>query len=241
MSKNQVNDRSIDRENLEIDLQDIFMYLLYRCWVIILSMVVFAGAAFGYTTTMVEPLYQSDAMLYVNASMSMGDVTISASDVGSGSDLIETYIVILNTRTTLQAISDEIGNEFSRTELSGMISAAAVGSTDVLQVKVTNEDPEMAEKIATAITVVLPEQISTIIDGTSVRIVDTAIVPSTPISPDVTYNTCVGAAIGAFISAALLVLRRLLETKITSVDYLKDKYVDIPLLAVIPIIEMKRD
>lgn len=241
MSRNQVSDKSVDRENLEIDLQDIFMYLLYRCWVIILAAAVCASVAFGYTTTMIEPTYQADAMLYVNASMSMGDVTISASDVGSGSDLIETYTVILNTRTTLQAISDEIDNAYSRTQLSGMISAAAVGSTDVLQVKVISTDPEMAEKIASAVTVVLPEQIATIIDGTSVRIVDTAIVPSSPVAPDVTHNTCVGAAIGAFISVALLVLRRLLETKITSVDYLKDKYADIPLLAVIPVIEMKKE
>ncbi len=241
MRRNQVSDKSMDRENLEIDLQDIFMYLLYRCWVIILAAAVCAGAAFGYTTTRVEPTYQADTMLYVNASMSMGDVTISASDVGSGSDLISTYIVILKTRTTLQAISDEIDNVYSRTQLSGMISAAAVGSTDVLQVKVTSTDPEMAEKIATAVAVVLPEQIATIIDGTSVRIVDTAVVPSSPIAPDVAHNTGVGAAIGAFISVAFLVLRRLLETKITSVDYLKDKYDDIPLLAVIPIIEMKKE
>lgn len=230
----------MEKENLEIDLQDIFMYLLYRCWVIILAMIVFGGAAFGYTSSLVTPMYQSDAMLYVNASTSIGDMSISVSDVGSGSDLIDTYIVILNTRTTLQAISDEIDNAYTRTELSGMISAAAVGTTDVLQVKVTNSDPEMAEQIASAVAVVLPEQISEIIDGTSVKIVDTAIVSSSPISPDYTYNTLVGAAIGAFISAAILVLRRLLETKITSVDYLKEVYEDIPLLAVIPVIDMKK-
>ncbi len=229
------------KEKLQIDLEDIFMYILYRCWIVILAMVVTGALAFGYTAEFVTPMYQSDTMLYVNASTSLGDVTISASDVGSGSSLIDTYIVILNTRTTLDAISDEIGNAYNRTELAGMISASAVGTTDVLQIRVTNSDPEMAEQIASAVAVVLPEQIAEIIDGTSVRIVDTAIVSSSPISPDYKENTLMGAGVGAFISIALLALRRLLETKITSADYLKEAYDEIPLLAVIPIIEMKKE
>lgn len=231
----------MERDEIEIDLQDMFMYILYHCWIVILAMVVLGASTFAYTTKFVTPMYQSDTMLYVNASMSMGDVTISALDVGSGSDLIETYIVILNTRTTLNAILDEIGNVYSRTELSEMISASAVGTTDVLQIQVLNSDPEMAEQIASAVAVVLPEQIAGIIDGTSVRIVDTAIVSAVPVSPDYKMNTLVGAGVGACISIAFLVLRRLLETKITSAEYLKEVYGEIPLLAVIPIIEMKKE
>lgn len=231
----------MEKDEIEIDLQEIFMYLLYRCWIIILTAVIFAVGAFGYTTQCITPMYQSDAMLYVNASTSIGDVSISVADVGSGSELIETYTVILMTRETLNAIIEYTDCGYSRSELSSMISASAVGSTDVMQVVVTNEDPEMAEDIAEAIIEVLPDKISEIIDGTSVRIVDTAIVPSSPISPNVTKNTAMGGLVGAFISAALLVLKKLLETKITSVDYLKDTYSDIPLLAVIPVIDMKKD
>lgn len=227
----------MERDKLDIDLQGILMYILYRWWVIVLAMIICGGLAYAYTDNMVEPMYQSDTMLYVNASTSVGDVTISASDVGTGSSLIATYIVILKTRTTLNAISDEIGNVYDRTQLESMISASAVGSTDVLQIKVTNSDPVMAELIAQAVAVVLPEQISEIIDGTSVRIVDTAVISSVPISPDYRENIIIGAGVGAMLAVILLALRNLSETKINSVDYLKERYDEIPLLAVIPVIE----
>lgn len=217
------------------------MYLLYRCWVMIIAMIICAGIGFGYTKEFVTPMYQSDAMLYVNASTGIGDYSISVSDVGVGSDLIETYTVILKTRDTLQEIIDYIGCGYSQSELSGMISASAVGSTDVMQVVVTNADPVMAETIASAVTKILPEKIAEIIDGTSVRIVDTAVVPSYPYTPSYTKNTAIGALVGLFISGALLVLRVLLEKKITSVDYLKETYSDIPLLAVIPVIEVTKE
>lgn len=230
----------MERDKLEIDLKDIFTYILYRCWIVIIAMAVCGAAAFGYTANCVTPMYQSDVLLYVNASTSVGDLTISASDVGSGNSLISTYVVILNTRTTLNAISDEINNEYSRNELSGMISASAVGATDVLQIRVTNADPEMAAEIATAVAKVLPEQISEIINGTSVKVVDTAVVTTSAVSPNYNSNMGTGIAVGALISVMLLALRRLLETKITSVDHLKDQYDDIPLLAVIPVIEMRK-
>lgn len=227
----------MQKDEIEIDLQEVFVYLLYRCWVMIIAMVICAGAAFGYTKEFVTPMYQSDAMVYVNGSMSYGDMTISVTDVGGGNDLIETYTTILKTRVTLQEIIDYTGCGYSQGQLSGMISASAVGETDIMKIVVTNEDPVMAETIASAVTKILPEKIAEIIDGTSVRVVDTAVVPSYPYTPSYTKNTMMGALVGLFLSGAFLVLRVLLEKKITSVDYLKDTYADLPLLAVIPVIE----
>lgn len=227
----------MERDKLDINLQEIFMYILYRWWAIIIAMIICGGLAYGYTDYCVTPMYQSDTMLYVNASTSVGDVTISASDVGSGNSLISTYVVILKTRTTLNEIADEIDNVYDRTELATMISASSVDSTDVLQIKVTNSDPAMAEAIANAVAIVLPEQISEIIEGTSVKIVDTAVIASIPISPDYRQNVTTGAGVGAVLAVILLALRHLQESKIYSVGYLKDRYEEIPVLAVIPVMD----
>lgn len=230
----------MERDKIDIDLGDIFRYIAYRWWMILISMFICGVASFMYTNQFVTPIYQADTMLYVNASASVGDVTISALDVGNNKNLIQTYIVILKTRVTLDEISAEIDYAYDRTQLAEMITAAAVSSTDVLQIKVRNVDPMMAEKIAKAIATILPEQISKIIDGTSVRIVDTAVIPSKPISPDYKANTLVGAGIGAILCLILLLLRRLTESRVTSVDYLKDIYEDIPLLTVVPDIDIKK-
>ncbi|MFI3326470.1 MAG: Wzz/FepE/Etk N-terminal domain-containing protein [Clostridia bacterium] len=229
----------IEKDEIEIDLQELFFELIKRLWVIILAVVVCAASTFGYTYLFVEPQYQSDAMIFVNgASSSFGDIefTISAADVSSGEDLISTYITILRTRDTLNEVIDYLGADYTVTQLNSMISMSAVTDTSIVQIVVTCEDPYEAEEVATAITKILPEKISEIIDGTSVRIVDTAIVNTYPVSPNYSKNVLMGALFGAVASAVIIVIMKLLDNKVTSAEYVKTSYKDIPMLATIPVI-----
>ncbi|MFI3206770.1 MAG: Wzz/FepE/Etk N-terminal domain-containing protein [Clostridia bacterium] len=221
---------------IEIDLQEIFMQLVYKAWIIILSVIICGAISFTYTKVTVDPLYSSDAMLFVNATSSISgiDIKVGVSDVSSGSSLISTYKVILNTRQTLSEIIDYVGLDYSTSQLASMISINSVDSTSVFQVSVSNTDPNLAEEIATAIVEILPNKISSIIDGTSVRIVDTAIVPSYPYSPNYQQSALTGAFVGFMLSACCIVLLKLLDKRITAVDYVKNKYEDIPVLGVIP-------
>lgn len=233
----------MEKDVIEIDLKDILMRLIKKAWIIVIVAIACAFIAFFYTKQTVTPLYKSDVLLFVNASStSFGDieVTVGASDASSGASLIDTYIVILETRDTLTAIKDYLNCDYSISELSSMISVNAVGSTAIFKVEVTNSDPEMAAEIATAITKILPSKISDIIDGTSVRVVDTAVVPTSASSPDYNQNAMMGLLFGAVASAAIIVLLGLLDKKIRSVDYVKNRYPDIPVLGIIPYVEVSK-
>jgi len=73
-----------------------------------------------------------------------------------------------------------------------MISAGAVNSTEIFQVAVTSEDPDEAKKISDAVSYILPKRITNIIEGTSAKVVDSAVRPSTPSSPNYAQNTLIG-------------------------------------------------
>ena len=221
----------------ELDLWGLLSALLRRAWAIVLLAVIGAGLAFGYTYFMVDPLYKSSALLYVNNSkITMGStgVSISASELSTAQRLVDTYIVILKSRNVLNDVIERGELDCSYEALRGMISAEAVNSTEVFEVVVTSKDPHLSEHIANTIAEVLPDKISDIVAGSDVRIVDYAVVPGGRSSPSYTRNAMTGAVIGALICIGILALIYLLDDKIHSEDHLTQAYPDIPLLSVIP-------
>jgi capsular polysaccharide biosynthesis protein len=223
---------------IEIDLMQIMGALLRQVWWIILAAVVMGAAFFGYATHFITPLYQSEALMYVNNSsyaLNPNNPTfaISSSELTAAQSLVETYIVILKTKTTMNDVIREAELDYSVKELMSMISASAVNDTEVFSVKVTSPDPEEARLIADTIANVLPGKIAAVVDGSSVRQVDYVSMSGEKTSPNITRYTAIGILIGALIAGGIIVLHELMNTQVRSEDYLIQTY-ELPILAVIP-------
>lgn len=222
---------------IEIDLLKLIKVLFQKLWIIVLCGVIAGSAAFGYTYGFVDPTYQASAKLYVNnSSLSLGSTSfsISTSTISAAQELVSTYIVILETRTTLNEIIEYANvQNLSAESLKNMISASAVDSTEIFEVTVTSNDPVLSERLANSIAKVLPDRIAEIVDGSSVRIVDYAITPTQRTSPSYTKNTLIGIIFGMFLAAAIIAVLEIFDTSIKDEGYLAQAY-DIPVLAVIP-------
>ena len=224
-----------------IDLLALIKALWKNILIIALVAVIFGSAAFGYTAFMVEPQYQATASLYVNnSSFSLGatSFSITSADLSASNSLVSVYLYILKSRTTMEDVIKEAGLSYTPDELSKMVSAKGVTSTGAFEVTVTSANPSEVELIANTIAKILPDRISEIVDGSSVRIVDYAIIPSHRSGPSMVKNTAIGILAGGFLAAAVVVLRFLLDDKskmmINSADELREMYPDIQVLAMIP-------
>ena len=222
------------QQEYEIDLLDLAKAMWSHIVAIVLAAVVCAGLALGYTKLLITPTYKANALLYVNSSdisVAGSKLSISASDLTAAKSLVD--IVILNTRTTLNDVIEQSGVSYSYDQLKKMISASSVNSTEIFSVEVTSTSPQEAELLANTIARVLPEKIASVVDGSSVRIVDTAVVPSKKAAPSTGKNTMLGFLLGAVLACGAVVVLYLMDDKIHSADYLLSSY-DLPLLAVIP-------
>ena len=173
----------LKNDEIEIDLGRLFRAVMDRAWLVAVIAVLCAALTFAGTFFLITPKYESSAMFYVNNSnFSLGDasVSISSGDLTTSRNLVDSYIVILNTRETLVDVIDYAGASRTYKQLKEMISSGAVNETEIFRVTVTSEDPQEAERLANAIAYILPKRIGTIIDGTSAKVVDSAIVPSKP-------------------------------------------------------------
>ncbi len=230
------NSKQNEHEYYAIDLMHIFTQLLRRLWLIVLAGIIGAGVGFSVASFGIAPKYSSQIMLYVNnSSISLGStsVSISASEISAAQSLVKTYVVILNNRTTLEKVIERAELDYSYEQLSGMIDASSVDETEVFKVKVTCGDPYEAEKIANCIAEVLPERISEIIDGSSMKVVDVAVANLNKVSPSITKYTVVGFTIGVILTMFIIVFLVVMDDTIYDEDYIIQKY-DYPILAKVP-------
>ena len=225
-----------NRTEDEIDLLKLAAALWRKAWAIVLAVVLFATAALGYTAFFVTPLYEATALMYVNSSsISVGStkVSISQGELSAAQSLVKTYIVILNTRSTLEEVIAQSGVPYTYEELSEMVSAESVNSTEVFGITVTSPDPTEAELLANTIAQILPERIASVVEGSSARIVDYAVAPSEKASPSLRKNTLIGALLGAVLSCGIIIVAELLDDKLQDADELAREY-NIPVLTVVP-------
>ena len=205
------------KEEIEIDMGRVFRAVMNKAWLVAIVAVLCAVLTFLGTFFLVTPQYEAAAKFYVNNSnLSLGDasLSISSGDLTTSRSLVDSYIVILNTRETLIDVIDYSGVSRSYGEVRNMLTAASVNETEIFQVTVTSPDPQEAERIANAIAYILPKRIGTIIDGTSARVAEAAVVPSSPSSPSYPKNTVVGFLLGFVLSVGVIALREIFDTTI---------------------------
>ena len=223
-----------DSQHEKIDVLELFITLFKKLWIIAISTVLAGLIVGGYAFFFVPPKYQASAMLYVNNnSVSVAGTSFDLSDLNAAKSLVSTYSVILHSRNVLDDVIEESGVDYSYNELNSMITAAPVDSTEIFRVVVTSTNPDEAELIANSICSILPKKISSIVESSSVRIVDFAVRPESKSSPNITMYAFVGMIVGFVISCVVIVILKLFDNSINGEDYLINNY-KYPVLGVIP-------
>lgn len=220
-------------EEIEIDLSRLFGAVLNRLWLVVLVSVLCAVTVFLGAFFLIAPEYQSTATFYASNHGLFAQNSPSPGDISASRELVQTYIVILDTRETLLEVIDHAGVDRTERELRKMIEAEAVAGTEIFQVVVTGTDPQEAEQIADAIAHVLPKRISAIVEGASVKVVDGAVAASRPSSPGYFKCAALGFVLGFAASVAVIVLRELLDTSIRAQEDIA-QVCSYPVLAAIP-------
>lgn len=228
-------------EDDSIDLLAMAKALWKNILAIALAAVLVGSGAFAYTAFGMSPQYQAKASLYVNSSsfrLGATNYTISSADMNASNSLVSVYLYILKSRTTMEEVIAAADLSYSPEALLNMISAKGVTGTSAFEITVISGNPSEAELIANTIAKILPDRISDIVEGSSVRVVDYAIIPSRRSGPDIVGNTIKGILAGAVLGAAVVVLITLMrqsnDQALRSADDLRAMYPDIMVLAMIP-------
>lgn len=223
---NFVNNRPQGKDEIEIDLAQVFRIIWKNLGVIILGGIAAGIIALAVMLFLIEPTYRSSFIAYVNnrTSTKEGTEMLSSGDTSASQQLTYTYAAIMTSRPIVEHAIEEAGLDYRYEQVKGAISTSITSSTALITVNVTLKSPQDAQALAKALADVSPEYVASIVEGSSMKVVSYPVIPDTQFTPRTTRNTAVGVLIGLFIMIAFVVIRALTDTRIKSEKELEEEF-----------------
>lgn len=224
----------------EIELWQ-YWEMLKKRWLIIVVLPLIAALTSGIISFFIlKPVYQASTTLIVGKKASeAGQAAVQMLDNNvllANQQLAKTYAEIAKSRTVEQNVIEDLDMEITVEALDKMVSITSVKSTEILEIQVTNTDPDFAAAIANSMAQEFSKAVIEIKKVDSVSIVDTAVSPTNPIKPNKQLNILIAFVVGLMAAVGLAFLLEYLDNTIkTSADV--ENVLGIPVLGVIPVYE----
>ena len=219
-----------ENEEMEIDLIEILYALKKKALIIAAVLLAGALAAGVYTKLLITPMYSATSTVLV---ISKETTLTSIADLQFGSQLTKDYSMLITSRSVLEEVLENLELDRGYGSLRGNVSINNPSETRILQITVTDPDPELAKKLADELAEVSSEYIGDKMEVVPPKMIEEAEVPAVPSSPSMSKNVMLGALAGFVLAAGVVVLMSLMDDSIRSEDDI-EKYLKIPTLASIP-------
>ncbi|MCB7303448.1 Wzz/FepE/Etk N-terminal domain-containing protein [Bariatricus massiliensis] len=218
-------------DEIEIDLGELFHLLLQKMWIIILCLIVGAALAFGGTKFVVTPQYSASSIIYI---LTKTTTVTSLADIQMGAQLTVDFEILAKSRTVVEEVIETLDLDTTYEELLGQITTENPTGTRMLELTVTDPDPEMAKTISNALADATADRVADVMNSDKPNIVDRAVKPAKPSSPSMIKNVAIGALAGAFLAIAVVVIRFLLNDTVQTEEDIR-KYLNLNTLAAVPL------
>lgn len=207
----------------EINLAELFRFLMSKIKFILLMSMVSVGLCMFYITFLLTPMYHSSTTLILVGNNENQNLSLVQSEVNLNQNLVTTYSEIVKSRSVLNQVIEELGLSCNAEELSGRIHVTSIEDTEIIKIQVSNEDSEMAKEIATATSEVFRKEIQKIYKLTNVSVVDEASLERDPYNINIAKQLLIAAIIGFGGASALAFLVFYFDTTIKSSKDIEEK------------------
>ncbi len=230
-------------EDNQIDLIELLksckQYIKQIVMIVVVSLIVMAG----YTFILCDKVYQSDSTVMVGLAQ---DYVIhedpangSAGQKFTAQDIeywVSTYSTAIKSINVTEPLSEQMGYDVD----SDQITLTQLNDTQFLKLSVTADDPNKAQEINETVAPIFKEYISSLYKIDNLAVVEPASYSNKAVSPSIPKNMLMGLLVGCVIAAAYVVMKYLMDTRIKSIDDIKE-ITGLPVLAVVPLSEDLED
>lgn len=221
----------------EIELRQ-YWEVLRKRWVIVVILPLIAALTSGIISFYVlKPVYQASTTLIVGKKASeSGQAAVQMLDnsvLQANLQLAKTYATIAQSRTVEQNVIKDLNLSLTVEGLNRLISINPVKTTEILEVQVSNTNPELAASIANTMAQEFSKAVIEIKKVDSVSIVDKAVTPDKPVKPNKTLNVLIAFVVGLMASVGLVFLLEYIDNTVKTESDV-EKLLGIPVLGVIP-------
>lgn len=190
---------------IEVDLLDMCKYILSKWVFILIGMVVFAGAGFGYAKVKSVTEYSSKMQVYVTVPKTSDKVLIR----DNAGDLAYDYQKLIKTDLIVNEIAKK--TKIEKDDVKDAISAEVVDGTRLLEIKVKSDDKDDVKKISEEVLPVFQKVVQKDLERNKLVIADQPSKITMEQTKSVKKFAVVGAVGGFIIAVGLLFIRYLVN------------------------------
>lgn len=217
----------------ELSIVDIFKTLFKRKSLIIGITLAAVVLAFLGTQLLMTPKYQASGTMFVSGKASgTTDTALTINDLTQSQKLVESYAVVLQSRSAAKEILEATGLDYKVDEIQSMISISSINESESMRISVTCTNAADAVTIANAVMDIAPDFLTDIVKVGNVAVIDVA-ESAVKVSPSLPKNLLIGFAAGFVLSVAFVLLVDMLDQTVKDEDDIVSHY-KISVLGVVP-------
>lgn len=221
----------------EIDIKELLNYIKEKIWIVGIAIVLSFTTSIIYTQAIKKPIYKSSTT-YVLISDS-GNEGITTSEVTLNEKLIATYKEIIKSRNILEKVIAKLNLEYTTNELAKNISVQQVSTSSMIKITVSDNDPELAQKIANTIGEEFSSEIESLYKISNLGMVDPALIPSVASNQSNLKEMVMINGGAVAVSLMIVFLLFYFDNTVKDAEQVEDK-IKLPVLGNVPIIPKKK-
>ena len=218
-------------KNENIEFKRMLDILNNKKRIIALILILFIALGYLYSYYYVVPEYKSTSTLLL---IPNDDETVTSSDLTLNSGLISTYGNIAKNSKVLKQVISNLNLNIQEGQLLSKIEINIIKDTHIMEISVSDTDPQMATNITKELSNVFLNEIKQIYNLNNIGIVDEAQLPDTPYNINHIKDMFVFVCMGIVVSFAYIVIIYLFDNTIKKEEDIEE-YIKIKSLGSVPI------
>lgn len=217
--------------NENIEFKRMLDILNNKKGIIVLILILFIALGYLYSYYYIVPEYKSTSTLLL---IPNDDETVTSSDLTLNSGLISTYGNIAKNSKVLKQVINNLNLNIQEGQLLSKIEINIIKDTHIMEISVSDTDPQMATNITKELSNVFLNEIKQIYNLNNIGIVDEAQLPDTPYNINHIKDMFVFVCMGIVVSFAYIVIIYLFDNTIKKEEDIEE-YIKIKSLGSVPI------
>ncbi|AJK69399.1 polysaccharide biosynthesis tyrosine autokinase [Corynebacterium marinum] len=214
-----------------------YLSILRKSWVLVVVFAILGLGAGAGASLLATPEYQSRTQLYVSVRSDGGTSSELVQGANYSRQIVNSYVAVVKTGVVLDPVVEQLQLDMTGAELASYVSAASPADSALINITATSPSAEQAAQIADAVGESFQEVVRTQLEPetengaspVSLTTTQNALVPGSPVSPNVLINLALGLLVGLAVGYGIAILRTVLDRRIHSAQDI-EQITDKPLL-----------
>lgn len=213
-----------------------YLIILRKYWILVVVTTVVGLAAGLGLSLLATPEYQSKTQLYVSVRSDGGSTGDLVQGANYSRQIVNSYVTVVSSSAVLDPVVEELNLDMTGAELANHVTAASPSDSALINITASSDSPEEAAAIANEIGESFKNVVQTQLEPeengaspVSLTTTQDALVPKSPVSPNILLNLALGLLIGLAVGYGIAILRTVLDRRIHTTEDI-EQITDKPLM-----------